>query len=131
MAAESCVGRASGDTQVCETSTKGGHGVAQFHVTTSTAEMACVQLVGEVDIAVTDELVAAVRACLAEAAAVELDCAGVTFIDSSGLGSVVLLHKEANAAGKSLTLVNVTDPVHRLLRLTGLEQALNVQAPED
>lgn len=55
---------------------------------------------------------------------VALDLSGVTFIDSSGLRSLVAAHKRAAEAGGGLVLVDPSEPVLRLLSLTGLDQVL-------
>jgi anti-anti-sigma factor len=80
-----------------------------------------VDLVGEIDLAVTSELLETVRECLAESDAVALDFDAVTFIDSSGLGALVLLRKEADKAHKKFFLANLSPAITRLLQVTGLE----------
>jgi anti-anti-sigma factor len=87
-----------------------------------------VSMSGEVDLAVKDELITAVRRCLSGAEHVEVDLTEVTFIDSSGLGALVLLRNEAIHAGKQLTLVNVSSATTRLLRITGLENAFDIRS---
>lgn len=85
---------------------------------------------GEVDLAVVDELVATVRASLERADGVLLDLRGVSFIDSSGLGALVLVRNEAVAAAKSLSLVHVPASLTRLLQLTGLQDSFDVRVDE-
>jgi anti-anti-sigma factor len=80
-----------------------------------------VALVGEIDLAEADELVETVRGCLADADAVTLDFGEVTFIDSSGIGALVVLHKEATSDGKRLFLTNLSPATTRLLQMTGLD----------
>lgn len=75
---------------------------------------------GEVDIASVDDFLSVGRRCLEDASALDIDLGGVTFIDSSGLGALVRLHREAGEAGTRLTLVNVPGSVHRLFEITGL-----------
>jgi len=87
---------------------------------------AVLRLVDEIDLAVVDQLVAGVRGCLADADAVQLDFRDVTFIDSSGLGALVLVRGEAARQGKRLSLVNVSHATSRLLRITGLHDAFDV-----
>ncbi len=85
---------------------------------------------GEVDLAVVDELVQRARACLADADGLRLELGGVSFIDSSGLGALVLVREEATAAGKSLSLVDVPESMSRLLQLTGLQDAFDIRAAQ-
>jgi anti-anti-sigma factor len=89
---------------------------------------AVLRLVGEVDLAVVDQFVAGVRGCLADpdARAVQLDFREVTFIDSSGLGALVLIRREAAQRAKPLSLVNVSPATSRLLQITGLHDAFDV-----
>ncbi len=51
---------------------------------------------------------------------VELDMAGVGFIDSSGLRVLVAEHQRLDAGGASLRLANASDAVRRLVEMTGL-----------
>ena len=79
-----------------------------------------VRVVGEVDLATAEDLVHVVRPCLLEGERVELDLAALEFIDSTGLGNLVQLRKEAARTGASLTLTNVSASAHRLFEATGL-----------
>lgn len=99
--------------------------MADFIETTVDDGRRALALVGEVDIASTQDLIDAGRRCLGEADAVELDLDRLTFIDSSGLGALVLLRNEANAQGKALRLANVPPSTHRLLRITGLDRTFD------
>jgi len=94
--------------------------VAEFHESDLGDGARGLRLVGEVDLAVKDDLIECVRASLAQAERVELDFDSVTFIDSSGLGALVLLRKEAGSDGKELVLVNLSPATDRLLEITGL-----------
>ena len=85
---------------------------------------------GEIDLAVVNELIARMRDCLARAKGVEIDFGGVAFIDSSGLGALVLVSKEATAQAKDFCLVNVSPAASRLLQLSGLHDTLVRQDEE-
>jgi len=104
--------------------------MAQFLVTTRHDGASCVRLIGEIDLAVKDELIDHVRDAAADAALIEVDCSEVTFIDSSGLGALVLLNKEAQSSQKRLTLVDLSDAMRRLIQITGLETALDIRPRE-
>jgi anti-sigma B factor antagonist len=97
--------------------------MAQF-VTGTGADAAPVLAVsGDLDISGVEEFLEhADRLLDAGSAAIEVDLAGVTFIDSSGLGALVRLQRTATAAGRQLRLVNVPRPVTRILELTGLTE---------
>jgi anti-anti-sigma factor len=83
---------------------------------------------GEIDLAVSDEVVTTVRSCFSRTEHVELDLTDVSFIDSSGLGALVLLRNEAIEQGKQLTLVNLSPATRRLLRITGLESTFDIRS---
>jgi len=55
---------------------------------------------------------------------IEVDLAQVSNVDAAGLGGLVFLYNDVVAAGNQLKLVNVSERVMRLLRLTGLSQFL-------
>ena len=78
---------------------------------------------GELDIATVDQFLAQARAALDTASGVlVVDFGGVTFVDSTGLGSLVRLGNEARRNGKHLDLVRVRREVRRVLDLTGLSE---------
>ncbi len=51
-----------------------------------------------------------------------LDLSGVTYVDSSGLGILVGIWVSARRGGCELKLVNVSDRIKELLRLTNLDK---------
>ncbi|MCU1484077.1 MAG: anti-sigma-factor antagonist [Actinomycetia bacterium] len=52
----------------------------------------------------------------------EVDFAGVTFIDSTGLGVLVACRKRAVRAGGELTVANVAPAVRCVFEITGLDR---------
>lgn len=58
--------------------------------------------------------------------AVSVDLADISFIDSSGLRVIVRAHKRHVESGGSLTILRPSDPVRRLLEITGLSSQLDV-----
>jgi anti-anti-sigma factor len=50
-----------------------------------------------------------------------LDCAGLTFVDSSGLSALLTQTKITREAGGSIALANVAAPVARVFALAGLD----------
>ena len=57
---------------------------------------------------------------------VRLDLSGVTFLDCSGLGTIVSVHNEVRTRGGQVTLTGVGARVARLLRLTALDSVLEI-----
>jgi anti-anti-sigma factor len=62
---------------------------------------------------------------------VEVDCGGVRFVDSAGLGAFVAYHRALHGRGGTLRLVNVSDPCYRAFEIAGLTDLLGVQRPEN
>ena len=58
---------------------------------------------------------------------VVLDLDGITFCDSQGLGTLVVLSRKASMAQSYLVLTNVGDFLQRVLDITGLRGALMIQ----
>ena len=101
--------------------------MAQFLRDPGATGATVVRAVGEVDLATSEDLAAAVRPCLSDGASIELDLSGVEFIDSSGLGTLVQLLKEATRSGASFVLVGVSASTYRLLEVTGLTPVFDVR----
>ena len=75
-----------------------------------------VKVRGEVDLATAPDLETTVKQVLDDALrGVDLDLEDLTFIDSSGLRSLVALSKDASARGLPLTLCNVPRHAQRVL----------------
>jgi anti-sigma B factor antagonist len=86
-------------------------------------------LAGEVDVLTVVQLSALVNDVLVEPPArIVLDMAGVTFCDSQGLGTLVVLSRKAQHARTVLALANVGDFLLRVLDITGLRSALMISS---
>ena len=83
-----------------------------------------VRLVGELDVAGAPEVRARLEGLDGD---VEIDCSGLTFIDSSGLGLFVAVHRACDARGAKLMIVDPSPRVSQLLELTGLNAVLDVR----
>lgn len=76
---------------------------------------------GELDTESIGTLAAAVEAAAAtDVRRIEIDLAGVTFIDAACLGALVHWRDEARRADKWLVVTDVSDAVDRLFEITGL-----------
>lgn len=64
------------------------------------------------------------------ATSLTVDLSGVTFIDSSGLRSLVAAHNARADAGGDLILDALSPPVTKLLDITGLADHLHVAGDE-
>ncbi|BAC71639.1 anti-sigma-B factor antagonist [Streptomyces avermitilis] len=88
---------------------------------------AVVVLTGEVDCDLTPALREAVDSLTAEDhGLIVLDLGQVSFMDSAGLGVVVYGMRRAGALGGRLRLAGPGEQVRELLRLTGLDAAVEV-----
>ena len=92
------------------------------------ATTATIVLAGQLDLASIGALDAAARSLQPLTTPVVVDVADVTFIDSSGLRSLMGLHEASiTATGVGIRLLNVSAPVHRVLELTGLMDIFEVE----
>lgn len=90
------------------------------------------RLTGELNCFTTEILAAGVNDALRESrcAVIELDIAGVRFIDSAGIRGLLHRRAEAERAGRRLILVNPTDWVRQVLRATGLLDTFGLTASD-
>jgi anti-sigma B factor antagonist len=80
-----------------------------------------ITITGELDIAATPELsTVMLMAARSPGPLVVLDLAGVEFIDSTALGTLLKAGNEVEASGKRLRVVCAGGPVRKLLELTNL-----------
>ena len=105
--------------------------MARFSQESQSDGTTVLSVAGEIDLAVTDDFVAVADACLAQASGIELDLGDVTFIDSSGLGVLVRVRKEADQQSKSFNLARVSPAVQRLLEVTGLDHVFQMDDAQD
>jgi anti-sigma B factor antagonist len=84
---------------------------------------------GDLDVSTASRLGTDVVAALATGVAlVVVDLSDVSFLDSSGLGSLVLALRKAENAGVALRLVVTSSEVLALLATTGLDHVLPVRS---
>jgi anti-sigma B factor antagonist len=57
---------------------------------------------------------------------VVVDLSNTEYVDSAGLGTLVLLNREARAAGGCLVLAGLSDHVRDLLRLLRLDEVFTI-----
>jgi anti-sigma B factor antagonist len=80
-----------------------------------------VKLSGEFDLTATGDFRNAVENAETEWTHAEIDLRDVVFMDSSGLQALVSLNNRARERGLEVTLLRPSEPVSRLLALTGLD----------
>lgn len=86
-----------------------------------------VALTGEFDLSVVarveDELA---RAEAAQPTVLILDLRELSFMDSSGLRTVVTAHERARKQGRRFIVVNGPDPVRRVFEITKVDEAIEL-----
>jgi anti-anti-sigma factor len=75
------------------------------------------RLIGELDVSNVPEVTDTLRDELRRANQLTLDTSGVTFMDSQGLRMLIELGKEAAERGTSVTLMNCSRQVKRVLEV--------------
>ncbi|MEH0823284.1 MULTISPECIES: STAS domain-containing protein [unclassified Micromonospora] len=93
-----------------------------------TGDEVLLRLAGEIDMLTAGQLSTVVNEVLADPPPrIVLDMGGVTFCDSQGLGTLVVLSRKASHAQTLLVLSNVGDFLLRVLDITGLRSALMIR----
>jgi anti-sigma B factor antagonist len=82
-----------------------------------------VRVTGEVDFETASGLHRAVEEAARSSPRVVIDFTGVSFIDSTGLGVILVARNEADARGGSVALVGSSALVRRLLRSAQIDHA--------
>jgi anti-anti-sigma factor len=90
-------------------------------------QKAIVYLHGELDMMVGDKLGNQIREIGERNETILLDFREVTFIDSSGIGSMFYAIKDLLAAGKRVEIVNIREEVLDILSVLGFTEALPIQ----
>ena len=102
-----------------------------FRVESLTPEPGTARLVmtGELDFTTADEASAGVAKALAEGVGVlELDLAGLKFIDSSGMAVVMDAYTGAQERGTAFRIVALTPYLRHLIEVVALDDVLDLPA---
>lgn len=91
------------------------------------------RLTGELNSFTTELLAAGIDGAVRDSpcTVIELDIAGVRFLDSAGIRGLLHQRVEAHQAGRRLVLVNPSDWVRQVLLATGLLAAFGLPESED
>jgi len=94
---------------------------------TSQTGRTTITFVGELDTASADQAYEYVRGTIdAHGGQVLLDMAGLSFCDARGLGALARMSRHAGQAGSCLHLLAPPPRLMKIIRITGLENALPV-----
>jgi anti-sigma B factor antagonist len=104
-----------------------GGGPGNLEIDVSHADGACVvRLTGEFDLAGVDAFEAELQGLPGAAGILVVDMRELTFMDSSGLRSVVMADRHLRADGKRFVVVKGPKRVNRVLDLTGVSERLEL-----
>ena len=98
--------------------------------TIETGDRVLVTVAGEVDLAAADGLRAELERRLPAAGTLVVDCAGITFIDSTGLRTLIEAAHRAEEAGSRFRLAAVPAPVARVFELAGVTELFAIHADQ-
>jgi anti-anti-sigma factor len=79
-----------------------------------------IEVVGELDLAVADQLRSTLDAIPADVSLVVIGLERCEFLDSTGLAVILAAHQELEKSGRRLVLSSPTRQVERILEITGL-----------
>jgi anti-sigma B factor antagonist len=89
--------------------------------------MTVVELSGEVDLDTAPRMRAALEAAIRTGVPVVVDMGDVTFMDSVGFGVLVATHLQAKRVGTPLLVRAVSDRIHNLMVMLGLDSVLRIE----
>ena len=103
----------------------------RFSVEASVNDRRVVLMVaGEVDLASADGLRVDFDRWLTDADTVVVDCAGITFIDSTGLRTLLEASSKAEESGTRFRLAAVPAPVARVFELAGVTEVFTIHTDQ-
>jgi anti-anti-sigma factor len=82
---------------------------------------------GEIDLTVEDDLHACIERCSDGDRPLVLDLAGVTFMDSTGIKTLVWAYRRQGQPQNGLIVRNPSDAVQELLALSGLSGVFTIE----
>lgn len=85
-----------------------------------------VELAGDVDIAVKDELRARLDAAAEQTDTIDIDLSKVNYADSTALGLLIALQNRLRQRGGTVRLVAPSERMRRLLNYAGLERSFPI-----
>ena len=90
--------------------------------TTREGDTTVVHACGEIDVVTAPQFRACLVAAAREGSAVKIDCTEVTFMDSTGVGTLLEAHGGAWVDGVRIVVSAVSPQVDKVLRLAGLAE---------
>ncbi|GAA2036557.1 hypothetical protein GCM10009839_41920 [Catenulispora yoronensis] len=100
------------------------------HTVTDQGDHVLLVLAGDLDFAAHGTLATQISTLLAVGRGVVVDCSGVTFLDSMGLRALIEGVRTAAVAGLGFELAEPSQPVLRVLELSGTEELFRIRGPQ-
>ncbi|MBB5926444.1 STAS domain-containing protein [Streptomyces echinatus] len=95
-------------------------------VHTAAPDRRLVTVTGQLDLHTAHHLADALQPLLdRDPHTVLVDLSGVTFLDSAGLTCLITAYRTARSTGARLALIAPSQPVQKMLQLTGVDQVLH------
>ncbi len=91
-------------------------------------DAAVIVLSGDIDLDTSSQVRTALLDCVSLKEIVIVDLAGVSYIDSSGVASLVEAFQSARKSGTRFALVAVSEPAMRVLELARLDKVFSIHA---
>ncbi len=87
-----------------------------------------IKLVGDVDIQSSSHLKEEINGMLNQVETdLMIDCASLSYIDSTGLGVLIGVLKRVKGVEKDITIVNAQSNIKKLLGITGLDKIFKIK----
>lgn len=94
-------------------------------------DVSVVDVRGEIDLATVPQFKEAVSAAAEQSSHVVINLADVTYMDSSGFGTLLSANRRLRPEGGSLYLVGCNEIIQRMLSITRLNTIFSVHESED
>ena len=89
----------------------------------------CLTLIGAIDNTTADQLKSAFEDVCEEAPdLVRLDLTGVSTINSTGIGKILMLFKAVRKGGGSMEIIGISDNLREIFQLTKLDKVIPIHA---
>jgi anti-anti-sigma factor len=99
------------------------------HTVTDYGDHVRLALAGDIDFAAHEALTEQITTLVGVGRAIVVDCAGVTFLDSMGLRALVEGLQTARAEGLGFELADLSQPVLRVMELSGTTEWFTIRGP--
>ncbi len=99
--------------------------MADLTVTVTADSPPTVILSGEIDISTAPDLEQTASRLLAQGhPSLAIDLGGVTYLDSTGIGTMLRLCRQCRERGGQLHILSASARIHRLMRMLGIDHLL-------